>query len=295
MHIVATPIGNLGDVTLRALDILASVDVIACEDTRITTRLLTRYGITTPLTLYHEHNAVRSGPKLIRRLNEGAAIALVSDAGTPLISDPGFKLVSQAHAAEIPVFVAPGASAPIAALVSSGLPTDRFLFAGFLPSRQSARRKALTDIVGIRASLVFLESPRRLARSLADMEAVLGQREAAVARELTKHYEEVVRGSLTELAARYASAATPKGEAVIVVGPPDENAKVVMGEAVIVVGPPDENAKVVMGEEEFDAELRHALAVMSVRDAARAVSTATGRPRREAYRRALALSKSAQT
>ena len=257
------------------MELLGSVDVIACEDTRITTRLLTRYGITTPLTLYHDHNAVRAAPKLIGRLREGGAIALVSDAGTPLISDPGYRLVRQAQTAEIPVFVAPGPCAPIAALIASGLPSDRFLFTGFLPTRQSARRKALTEIAGVRASLVFLESPRRLARSLSDMEAILGQREAAVARELTKRYEEVVRGSLKELATRYATAPTPKGEAVIIVGPPDAE------------------STVETSQQALDAELLHALATMSVRDAARAASIATGRPRSEAYRHALLLSKSA--
>ena len=258
------------------MDLLGSVDVIACEDTRITRRLLARYAITTPLTLYHEHNAVRAAPRLLRRLEKGAAVALVSDAGTPLISDPGYRLVQQARAAEVPIFVAPGACAPIAALVASGLPTDRFLFAGFLPSRQSARRKVLAGIAEISASLVFLESPRRLARSLSDMKEILGEREAAVARELTKRYEEVVRGSLADLAARYASAPTPKGEAVVIVGPPDASST-------------DD-----MSEEALDEELRRALATMSVRDAARTASIATGRSRSEAYRRALLLSKSAR-
>ncbi len=277
LHIIATPIGNLGDITLRALELLGSVDVIACEDTRITRRLLARYGITTPLTLYHEHNAVRAAPRLLRRLENGAAVALVSDAGTPLISDPGYRLVRQAQAAEVQVFVAPGACAPIAALIASGLPSDRFLFAGFLPTRQSVRRKALAGIAGISASLVFLESPRRLAQSLSDMKAVLGDREAAVARELTKRYEEVVRGSLEELAARYTTAPTPKGEAVVIVGPPDASST--------------DNTS----EKALDEELRRALATMSVRDAARTVSIATGRSRSETYRRALLLSNPAQT
>ena len=239
--------------------------------------IFARYGITTPLTLYHEHNAVRAAPRLLRRLENGAAVALVSDAGTPLISDPGYRLVRQAQAAEVQVFVAPGACAPIAALIASGLPSDRFLFAGFLPTRQSVRRKALAGIAGISASLVFLESPRRLAQSLSDMKAVLGDREAAVARELTKRYEEVVRGSLEELAARYTTAPTPKGEAVVIVGPPDASST--------------DNTS----EKALDEELRRALATMSVRDAARTVSIATGRSRSETYRRALLLSNPAQT
>ena len=273
LYIVATPIGNLGDVTLRALELLGSVDVIACEDTRITKRLLEKYNVATPLTLYHEHNAARATPRLLQRLQDGGTVALVSDAGTPLISDPGYRLVRQVHEAEIPVFVAPGPSAPIAALVASGLPSDRFLFGGFLPTRQSARRKSLTELADLRASLVFLESPRRLARSLLDMQSVLGQREAAVARELTKRYEEVVRGSLKELADRYENAPTPRGEVVVIVGPP------------IIEVNDEEN------EATLDEQLTIALATMSVRDAARSVSVATGLPRREAYRRALILSK----
>lgn len=277
LYIVATPIGNLGDVTLRALELLGSVDVIACEDTRITKRLLAKYEVATPLTLYHEHNAVRATPRLLQRLQGGAAVALVSDAGTPLISDPGFRLVRQVHEAEIPVFVAPGPSAPIAALVASGLPSDRFLFTGFLPTRPTARRKALADLTELRASLIFLESPRRLARSLLDMQAVLGRREAAVARELTKRYEEVVRGSLDELVDRYATTPTPKGEVVVIVGPPITE---VNDEA---------------NEASLDDQLTIALATMSVRDAARSVSIATGLPRREAYRRALILSNTEPT
>ena len=277
LYIVATPIGNLGDVTLRALDLLNSVDVIACEDTRITKRLLARYTIATPLTLYHEHNADRAGPKLLQRLQGGGAVALVSDAGTPLISDPGYRLVRLVHETEIPVFVAPGPSAPIAALVASGLPSDRFLFAGFLPTRQTSRRKSLADFTDLRASLIFLESPRRLVRSLSDMQTVLGQREAVVARELTKRYEEVVRGSLEYLIDRYSSAPTPKGEVVVIVGPPIDE-------------PTRET-----NEKTLDDELNSALATMSVRDAASAASIATGLPRRDAYRRALILSKTART
>ena len=273
LYIVATPIGNLGDVTLRALEILGAVDVIACEDTRVTKRLLTKYGVATPLTLYHEHNAVRATPRLLQRLQDGAAVALVSDAGTPLISDPGYRLVQQVHEANYPVFVVPGPSAPIAALVASGLPSNRFLFAGFLPTRQSARRKSLAELTDLHASLVFLESPRRLARSLLDMLSVLGHREAAVARELTKRYEEVVRGSLKELVDHYANTQAPKGEVVVIIGPPIAEVDVVKNEATL------------------DDLLTIALASMSVRDAARSVSIETGLPRRDAYRRALTLLK----
>jgi len=273
LYIVATPIGNLGDVTLRALEILGAVDLIACEDTRVTKRLLTKYDVATPLTLYHEHNAVRATPRLLQRLQDGAAVALVSDAGTPLISDPGYRLVQQVHEANYPVFVVPGPSAPIAALVASGLPSNRFLFAGFLPTRQSARRKSLAELTDLQASLVFLESPRRLARSLLDMLSVLGHREAALARELTKRYEEVVRGSLKELVDHYANTQAPKGEVVVIIGPPITEVDVVKNEATL------------------DDLLTIALASMSVRDAARSVSIETGLPRRDAYRRALTLLK----
>lgn len=271
LYIVSTPIGNLGDITLRALDLLNSVDVIACEDTRITSRLLARYNIKTPLTVYHEHNAARATPKLIRQLQGGCAVALVSDAGTPLISDPGYKLVCQTKKAEIPVFVAPGACAPIAALVASGLPSDRFLFAGFLPNRQTSRRKTLAELSSIRASLVFLESPNRLARCLSDMTAVLGLRQAAVARELTKRYEELVWGTLQDLATRYNERPPPKGEVILIVGPP---------------GSESSNQP---SEKNLDSQLLHALATMSVRDAAQVVGIATGLPRRTIYRRALEL------
>ena len=269
LYIVATPIGNLRDVTLRALDILAAADVIACEDTRITGRLLKAYGIEVTAIPYHDHNAARARPGLIRRLEGGEIVALVSDAGTPLISDPGFKLVEACAEAGIAVYAAPGASALLAGLGVAGLPTDRFYFAGFLPPKQAARRKALEEIAGVPGTLVIYESARRLAASLADMAAALGDRRACVARELTKRFEEVVRGSLDELAARYAGSGPPKGEIVVVVAPP---------------------VRPEIGEEAIDRALAAALESQSVKDAAASVAAALGLPRRRLYGRALALS-----
>ena len=269
LYIVATPIGNLRDVTLRALDILRAADVIACEDTRITGRLLKAYGIEVASIPYHDHNAARARPGLIKRLERGEIVALVSDAGTPLVSDPGFKLVEACAKGGIAVYAVPGASALLAGLGVAGLPTDRFYFAGFLPPKQAARRKALREIAAVPGTLVIYESARRLAASLTDMAAVLGDRRASVARELTKRFEEVVRGSLTKLATRYAGSGPPKGEIVVIVAPPD---------------PPE------IGEEMIDRALTAALEHQSVKDAARNVAAALGQPRRRLYERALALS-----
>ena len=269
LHVVATPIGNLGDVTLRAIETLAAADVIACEDTRVTAKLLRAHGISTPMTSYHEHNAARAGPGLLRRLADGQTIALVSDAGTPLISDPGFKLVREAAARGIHVSAVPGASAPLMALVLSGLPSDRFFYTGFLPPRQAARRAELARLAPIEATLVILESPRRLAASLEDMSVVLGRREVCVARELTKLYEELRRGALQDIAAHYRDAATPRGEVVVVVGPPEKNAAPT--------------------SDDVDARLEAAIRTMSVRDAAAMVAEACGVPRRTVYARALEL------
>ena len=220
LHIVATPIGNLGDITLRALEALAGADLIACEDTRVTRKLLDRYGIATPLTPYHEHNAAKARPMLLRRLAEGAAIALVSDAGTPLISDPGYKLVRAAQDAGHTVTALPGASAVMAALTVAGLPTDQFLFAGFLPPKEAARRARIAELARIPATLVLFEAGPRLAATLADLAAGLGeQREAALCRELTKLHEEIRRGDLATLAESYADDA-PRGEIVLVIAPP---------------------------------------------------------------------------
>lgn len=264
---MATPIGNAADLTLRAIETLGAVDAIACEDTRVTAKLLAIHGIRKPLVSYHEHNAEKMRPQLIRRLQEGETMALVSDAGTPLVSDPGYKLVRACHEAGIPVTALPGPSSVLTALVLSGLPSDRFLFAGFLPSRGTARRKALVEVAGIQATLILMETAPRLADSLADMAAVLGDREAAVARELTKLFEEVRRGRLSDLAAHYSEAGPPKGEVTLVVAPPAADAA-------------DPAA-------DLDALLGEAMEGLSVRDAADKVAAATGLPRRQVYARAL--------
>jgi 16S rRNA (cytidine1402-2'-O)-methyltransferase len=272
LHIVATPIGNIADITLRALDVLRTVDVIACEDTRVTSKLTARYGIATRRLAYNDHNAERVRPQLLARLRRGERVALVSDAGTPLISDPGYKLVQAAIDEQLPVTFVPGAAAPLAALALSGLPADRFLFAGFPPPRQAARRRVLAELAAVPATLILFESPRRLAESLADMADILGERGAAVARELTKRHEEVRRDTLAALARHYAQAGAPRGEIVIVIGPPDVAA-----------------ADAAEGEAVLDSSLRTALAGASLRDAAAAVAAATGLPRRQVYARALAL------
>ncbi|MEX0751319.1 MAG: 16S rRNA (cytidine(1402)-2'-O)-methyltransferase, partial [Xanthobacteraceae bacterium] len=222
LHIVATPIGNLGDITLRALEALAGADVIACEDTRVTRKLLDRYGITTPLTPYHDHNAAEARPKILARLAAGEAVALVSDAGTPLVSDPGFKLVRAVREAGHAVTALPGASATLAALTVAGLPTDRFFFEGFLPPKEAARRTRITELKRIPATLVLFETGPRLAATLADLAEGLGARAAAICRELTKLHEEVRRGSLEELAHHYAGAEARRGEIVIVIAPAPE-------------------------------------------------------------------------
>jgi len=272
LYIVATPIGNLRDITLRALDILRACNLIACEDTRTTRILLSHYGINTATTAYHDHSDDKRRDALLDKIDGGAAVALVSDAGTPLISDPGYKLVREARLRGLRVEPIPGASSVLAALSAAGTPTDRFLFAGFPPSKSKARREAFTDLAGTRATLVFLESPKRLAATLADMEKAFGARRVVVARELTKLYEEFRDGSLDALAAHYAEAGPPKGELVIVVDPPGEAAAA--------------------APEDIDALLKDLLAGgASVRDAADTVSTATGLPRRKVYQAALSLTK----
>jgi 16S rRNA (cytidine1402-2'-O)-methyltransferase len=269
LYLVATPIGNLGDITLRALDVLAGADVIACEDSRVTRKLLERYGITTPLTPYHEHNAAQARPKLLARLAERQVVALVSDAGTPLISDPGYKLVRAATEACYSVTALPGASASLVALSLSGLPTDRFFFEGFLSPKQAARQKRIAALSSIPATLVLFESGPRLPAALADLAEGLGPRAAAVCRELTKLHEEVRRGDLVTLARDYAEGRETRGEIVIVVAPPQEQD----------------------GEIDVDALLRGALARVSLKDAVGEVALATGRPRRAIYQRALELRK----
>jgi 16S rRNA (cytidine1402-2'-O)-methyltransferase len=270
LHIVATPIGNLGDITLRALAALAGADLIACEDTRVSRKLLDRYAIETPLTPYHDHNAAKARPMLLRRLAEGAAIALVSDAGTPLISDPGFKLVRAAREAGHAVTALPGASAVLAGLTVAGLPTDQFFFAGFLPPKQAARRARIAELARIPGTLVLFESGPRVTATLADLAAGLGPREAALCRELTKLHEEIRRGDLGTLAQGCAA-----GE--------------VRGEIVLVIAPPQ--AAEQPSTEDAETLLRAALSRASLKDAVAEVADATGLPRREIYQRALALAK----
>jgi 16S rRNA (cytidine1402-2'-O)-methyltransferase len=273
LYLVATPIGNARDITLRALDVLAAADLLAAEDTRQARKLLDIHGIrrSGPVVSYHDHNGAAQRPRLLAALAEGRSLALVSDAGTPLVADPGYRLAIEAAAAGHSVTAVPGPSALLAALAVAGLPTDRFLFAGFLPPRSAARRRALGELATVPASLVFYESPRRIAEALADMAAVLGAaRPGAVCRELTKRFEETRRGELAELAAGYAGVPEPKGEIVVVVGPP-------------IAGAPS--------EADLDAALERALVDASVRDAADEVAAALGLPRRTVYARALALAR----
>jgi 16S rRNA (cytidine1402-2'-O)-methyltransferase len=271
LYLVATPIGNLRDITVRALEVLAAADLIACEDTRVTRKLLDHYGIATPLTPYHEHNAAEARPKLLAGLADGAAIALVSDAGTPLVSDPGYKLVREARAAAANVTALPGASAVLAALTLSGLPTDRFLFEGFLPAKEGARRARIMALKRVPATLVLFETGPRIAGALADLAAGLGPREAALCRELTKLYEEVRRGDLATLAREAAQGDEPRGEIVVVVAPPDRQDEVTALD--------------------LDALLRAALDRLSVKEAVAEIAAVTGKSRREVYQRALALTK----
>jgi 16S rRNA (cytidine1402-2'-O)-methyltransferase len=272
LYLVATPIGNLGDITLRALEVLAGADVIACEDTRVTRKLTERFGIATPLTAYHEHNAAEARPKLLARLADGQAVALVSDAGTPLISDPGYRLVREAVAESHAVTALPGASSVLAGLSLAALPTDRFFFEGFLPPKQAARQKRIAALAVVPATLVLFETGPRIADSLNDLASGLGPRDAAVCRELTKLHEEVKRAPLDALARGYQSGAETRGEFVIVIAPPVEEA---------------------MNADEFDALLRQALGRVSMKEAVSEIALATGKPRREVYQRALALTKDA--
>jgi 16S rRNA (cytidine1402-2'-O)-methyltransferase len=270
LHVVATPIGNLRDISLRALATLAAADAVIAEDTRVTKTLLAHYGISTPLVAYHEHNAHLMRPHLIARLEAGAALALVSDAGTPLVSDPGYKLVQDALDKGLPVTAVPGPSAVLAALVVAGLPTDRFFFEGFLPHKSGARRARLAELADVPGTLVFFESPRRIAETLADAAAVLGDRDAAIARELTKLYENVRRGPLATLAGTLAAEEPPRGEIVLLIGPPKEGAAQ-------------------LAEEDLDRKITAALVTHSLKDAASVVAAETGQPRRQVYARALKL------
>ena len=269
LYLVATPIGNLRDITLRALEILAAADLVACEDTRVTRKLFDHYGLSAPLMPYHDHNAETARPRILERIAAGGAVALVSDAGTPLISDPGYKLARAAALAGHAVTAAPGASAALMALTLSGLPTDRFLFEGFLPAKAQARRARIAELGRIPATLVLFESGPRLAAALADLADGLGAREAVVARELTKLHEEVRRGTLVSLAGDYAAGAETRGEIAIVIAPPSPEA-----------APPD-----------IDSLLRAALARLTLKDAVAEVAAATGEARRAVYSRALELAK----
>ena len=271
LYLVATPIGNLGDITLRALETLAGADVIACEDSRVTRKLLDRFLISTPLTPYHEHNAQAARPKLLERLAQGASIALVSDAGTPLISDPGFKLVREVAAAGHAITPLPGPSAVLAALTVAGLPTDRFYFEGFLPPKEGARRARIKELAGIDATLVLFEGGSRIADALRDLADAMAERDAAVCRELTKLHEDIRRAPLTALASE-ASHLETRGEFVIVIGPPHADSR-----------------RLSAGD--VDDILKAALKTQSVKDAVAHAVELSGRPRREVYARALELAK----
>ncbi len=261
LYLVATPIGNLADICLRALHILAAADIVYCEDTRHSRHLLAHYGIATRLDAYHEHNAQRVRPQILARLSRGQTVALISDAGTPLISDPGYKLVREAIGLGSAVIPVPGASALLAALTASGLPSDRFFFEGFLPPKEAARKSRLAALAAVDATLIFYEAPSRLADSLADMAACFEGREGAVAKELTKLHEAIWRGPLAELAARAADA-TQKGEFVILIAPPTART---VSDAMI------------------EDRLMEALIDASLRDAVRQVAAATGAPRNRVY------------
>src|SRR5712671_3840575 len=271
LYLVATPIGNLGDITLRALETLAGVDIIACEDTRITRRLTERYAITALLKPYHEHNAALARPKILERLGQGASIALVSDAGTPLISDPGFKLVREVCAAGHQVIALPGPSSVLSALSVAALPTDRFFFEGFLPAKETARRARLAELARIDATLVLFESGDRVQDTLRDLADIMGPRDAAICREMTKLHEDIHRAPIAELA-RSADRLETRGEFVLVVGPAAAGAQI-------------------MAEDELDGLLRSSLQRGSVKDAVAHAVELSGRPRREIYARALELAK----
>jgi len=272
LYLVATPIGHLGDLSPRALETLRDADLVLCEDSRVTGKLLKLHGVERSLSPYHEHNAARMRPKVLDHLARDQSVALASDAGTPLVSDPGYKLVREVIEAGHDVLPVPGPSAALAALIVSGLPTDRFLVAGFLPSKSSARKRAIETFASVPATLIWFDSPKRLAASLADLNTVLGPRPAAIARELTKAFEEVRRGKLDQLAEDYARETPPRGEIVIVVGPRDDDA-------------------VSLDDEALDQALAEALETLSPSAAAAAIAAQTGHPRQALYKRALSLRK----
>ena len=272
LYLVATPIGNLADISLRALGILANVDMIYCEDKRHSAKLLNHYGISSELKSYHEHNAETEREKLLAFVEEGKSVALISDAGTPLVSDPGYKLVLEAQKTRLLVIAIPGASAPITALVSVGLPTDCFLFAGFLPPKQSARKKRLLELANIDATLIFFESPKRLKACLRDMADCYGDRPAGVARELTKLHETLSAGPVGELAEQFNRQESIKGEIVIVIGPPDTDAPA-------------------LSDEQLAAELAKELQEGSLRDAVQAICAKFDLPRSKVYNLAVTVKK----
>lgn len=268
LYIIATPIGNLRDITLRALDALRQADLILCEDTRVSGKLLSHFGIHAPTLSYNDHNAAQRRPQVMKALRAGQRVALISDAGTPLVSDPGYKLVRAAIEEDIHVTPLPGASSVMAALCLAGLPTDRFFFAGFLPARAEAAHSYVQSMRAVPATLVMFEAARRLTGSLELLLEVLGDRPAAVTRELTKRYEEARRGNLSELLAHYRQEGEPRGELVLVIG-----------------GPPD----IAASDGDVKAKLELLLGTHSVKDAAAIVAEETGRPRKEVYTLALAI------
>ncbi|MBO0661006.1 16S rRNA (cytidine(1402)-2'-O)-methyltransferase [Jiella sp. MQZ9-1] len=269
LYLVATPIGNLSDITIRALQIIAGADRLACEDTRVTGKLLQRFAIERRMTPYHEHNATDAGPALIAAIEAGESVALVSDAGTPLVSDPGYRLVQSAYEAGVKVVPIPGASAVTAALLASGLPSDAFFFAGFLPQKDKARADRLEALTRVPGTLIVFEAPHRIAASLAAMATAFPEREAAVCRELTKLHETVYRGALPVLAEEFAAMDEVRGEIVVCIAPPLEDRPVDAADA--------------------DAILSGLLAEMKPAKAAQEAARLTGLPRRELYQRALAL------
>lgn len=266
LHVIATPIGNLEDITIRALRTLAGADLVLCEDSRITRRLFDRYAIRAPLRTYHDHNGEKVRPEILAKLREGLSIALVSDAGTPLVSDPGFKLVREAIDQGIAVHGVPGPSAPVMGLTLSGLPSDRFIFAGFLPQKQGARRLVLEELNGLNATLIFFDSAKRVKASLESISEVLGNRDVVIARELTKLHEEFIRGTADELRKIDRSL---KGEVTLLIGPPAE---------------PD-----AMSEADIDLALSEALERLPVGRAASEVAAISGVNRKQLYERALRL------
>lgn len=269
LYLVATPIGNLGDVTIRALETFAAADIVACEDTRVTRILLERYGIRRKMIAYHEHNEADAATRLVAAVQDGRSVALASDAGTPLVSDPGYRLVQEAIKQGVRVVPIPGASAVLSALTVSGLPNDTFMFAGFLPVKAGQKKSRIEALADVPATLIFYESPRRLADTLEVMAAVLSDRQAVVARELTKTFEELRRGSLPELAAHYAESGAPKGEVVLCVAPPGERAE--------------------QSEADTDQMLIGLAAEMSAAKAAGEAARMTGQKKSDLYQRLLKL------